>query len=588
MTIRPFYIAVLFCASLIIQPVFAQERKSKPNIILIMTDDQGYGDFGFTGNPYVKTPNLDKLAAKSVRLTNFHTSPVCAPTRSSLLTGRYAQRTGVHDTYNNGAIMATEEITIAEILNKNGYKTGIVGKWHLGDNYPFRPSDQGFQYSLVHGGGGMGQPGDFIENFTRPDSSYFNATLFENNRKVIRDGYCTDVFTDGALTFLKENKADPFFLYISYNAPHTPLQLPRRYEDMYKNLKFNSAFDKDPAKPWSKMTEADKESARKVYGMVTNIDDNVGRLLTELKNQGLDKNTIVVFLTDNGNQQLRYNTGFRGLKGSVYEGGTRVPLLISGAGIFPENKVVNGLVAHVDVTPTLLDAVHLPMSEQVQADGHSVLQLMLGKEQTADRIFNNSWNRGWPEPYRSAAIYQGDYKLLAVNASEEDLNSFELFNLKSDPFEQDNLVPKNPAKARELKTKLDSVFKSVSESPHLSVRRIEVGTPFENPVSLTRQDMNGIAVTDWAGDRALGSWTVRVKEEGFYDFRLISVKVIQAGTRALIRLGQIQRSRVVKENSKVTELNGIYLKAGDYDIESWFENTGNTSSPYYLDVFKSP
>lgn len=558
----------------------------KPNIILIMTDDQGYGDFGFTGNPYVKTPNIDKLAARSVRLTNFHNSPVCAPTRASLLTGRYAQRTGVHDTYNNGAIMATEEITIAEILGQDGYKTGIVGKWHLGDNYPFRPSEQGFQYSLVHGGGGIGQPGDLIENFTRPDSSYFNTVLSENNKHVFPKGYCTDIFTDAALDFLKENKSAPFFLYVSYNAPHDPLQLPKKYEDQYKDLKFDSDLDKNSGKSWLKMTEKDKGNARKVYGMATNIDDNVGRILDEINKQNLEENTIIIFLTDNGNQQLRFNTGFRGLKGSVYEGGTHVPFLISGKGLIPENKDLDGLSAHVDLLPTLLEASGISFPKTIKGDGNSLFKQILGKQKSDERIFYNTWNRGWPEPYRNAAIYQGNFKLVASEADGDDINTFGLFNIKIDPFEENNLVKSDKNLALKLKSKLDSTFKEISASPNLSPRRIEIGTIHENPAILTRQDLSGTAMRNWTGDNALGTWTVRVKEDGIYDFKAISVKAISKGTRALIRLGQIQRSKFVNDESKIVSFTNIFLKKGDYDVESWFETIAAVNGPYYLEVLK--
>lgn len=171
---------------------FQVENKSKPNVIIIMTDDQGIGDFGFTGNPYIKTPNLDKLASQSLNLTNFYVSPVCAPTRASLMTGCFNERTGVYDTYNGGAVMSETEITIAEILKNNGYETGIFGKWHLGDNYPYRPSDQGFEVSVVHRGGGMGQPGDVL-NYFAGDSSYFNPVLFKNDLPVQTKGYCSDI-----------------------------------------------------------------------------------------------------------------------------------------------------------------------------------------------------------------------------------------------------------------------------------------------------------------------------------------------------------------------------------------------------------
>lgn len=581
-------LAVVLISVLSLSQAYAQQSKSRPNIVLIMTDDQGYGDFGFTGNRYIKTPHIDALALKSTRLTDFHVSPVCAPTRASLLTGRYYQRTGVHDTYNNGAIMASEEVTLAEVLGQNGYETGIVGKWHLGDNYPFRPSEQGFRYSYIHGGGGVGQPGDLIENFTRPDSSYFNTVVLENNEKVYPKGYCTDIFTDAALEFLKKKRGKPFFLYVSYNAPHDPLQLPRKYEDIYKDLKFDSAEDQDESKPWSRMTTKDKENARKVYGMATNIDDNVGRILEQLKTGGLEESTIVIFMTDNGNQQLRFNTGFRGLKGSVYEGGTHVPFLISGGGIFPVNKTIDGFTAHIDILPTILEVARVPVPKTVRIDGKSLLPTILGRQKVDSRIFYNSWNRGWPEPYRNAALHQGRHKLVAVDASEDDIKTFALFDLKEDPYERNNLVLAKPDFARAMKLKMDSVFKELSASKHLSSRRIEVGTRFENPVVLTRQDLAGNAVRNWIGDNALGFWPVMVSEDGHYDFRLIQTRHAQKGTRATLRIGHIQRSVILGEETKSVDFKKIYLKMGEQNVEAWFEGAGNAGAPYYLEVLKRP
>jgi arylsulfatase len=571
-------------------PILGQKAaiggQTRPNILLIMTDDQGYGDFGFTGNPHVKTPNIDRLAARSTRLTNYHNSPVCAPTRASLLTGRYHQRTGVHDTYNGGAIMAAGEVTLAEMLSQSGYRTGIVGKWHLGDNYPFRPSDQGFQYSLIHGGGGVGQPGDFYENFVRTDSSYFNTTLYENDRKVQRQGYCTDVFTDQALAFLKEKKPAPFFLYVSYNAPHTPLQLPKKYEDMYKDLAFDTETDRQEGKAWAKMTDKDKADARKVYGMATNIDDNVGRILAELKSQGLEDNTIVIFLTDNGNQQLRFNAGFRGLKGTAWEGGTRVPFLISGAGLFEPNKEVNALLAHIDVVPTLLEAVRVPLPAHIKTDGRPALRTMQGKVAPAPRIFYNSWNRGWPEPYRNAAFYRNNYKLMAFNADDDDLNTFGLFDLDKDPFEQNNLVRTAPALARQLKKGLDSVFHDISNSPNLAPQRIIVGSPHEPLSILTRQDLSGTNMGAWLADKATGYWNITIAQDGYYNLRSIHTGTIPKGTRSLVRLGHVQRSALAKGDGNAVAINKVWLKKGDYVVESWFEGQSGVTGPYYLEISK--
>jgi arylsulfatase A-like enzyme len=562
------------------------KKASGPNIIIIMTDDQGYGDFGFTGNPYVKTPNIDLLAQKSLRLTNFHTSPVCAPTRASLLTGRYAQRTGIHDTYNNGSIMATSEVTLAEILKSNGYATAMFGKWHLGDNYPYRPSDQGFDFSLMHAGGGIGQPADMMENLERTDSSYFDPVLLENNRKVKKQGYCTDIFTDEAIKFVQNNQTKPFFLYLSYNAVHTPLQLPAKYEDMYREVDFNTDFDRQENEPWSRMTEKDKSDARKIYGMVSNVDDNVGRLLAEVKKQNLDQYTIIVFLTDNGNEQLRYNGGFRGLKGSVLEGGNRVPFLISGAGMPGQGKDIGAFTAHVDVLPTLLDVLKIRLPKEIRSDGYSFYPQLKGDAERKDRLFYNTWNRGWPEPYRNTALYHGNHKLVAINAEEGRPESFALYDFTKDPFEQNNLAVQLPRITDQLKTEMDSLYSDILSSPNLSPRRLVVGSVHENPVMLSRSDWSSVSLYNWRAENVTGYWTIRVSEDGKYSFRPIAMKPIEKDTRVVVRLGKIQRSITVAGGERWVEIKDIFLTKGNYNLEAWFETPSNVTGPFYLEVTK--
>src|SRR5438552_8436757 len=197
------------------------EKTRVANVVILLADDQGYGDLGCHGNPKIQTRHLDKLASQSVELKYFYVSPVCAPTRASLMTGRYNYRTGVVDTFLGRAQMFGDEVTLAEMLRAAGYRTGIFGKWHLGDNFPLRAMDQGFEESLVHRGGGIGQPSD-----PPGGSSYFDPLLQHNGRLTEEKGYCSDVFTDAALEFIEQQRGGPFFVYLAFNAPHTPLQVP--------------------------------------------------------------------------------------------------------------------------------------------------------------------------------------------------------------------------------------------------------------------------------------------------------------------------------------------------------------------------
>jgi arylsulfatase len=397
-------------------------------VILIITDDQGYGDFGFTGNPHVKTPTLDKFASESIRFTNFYVSPVCAPTRSSLMTGRYSLRTGIRDTYNGGAIMAANEITIAEMLKQASYSTGIFGKWHLGDNYPSRPIDQGFDESVVHLAGGMGQVGDFTTYFKK-ERSYFDPLLWKNGKQQSYKGYCSDIFTEEAIRFIEKNKEGPFFCYLSFNAPHTPLQIPDEYYQIYKSIDPSSGFH-DDGKPFPEMTEKDKEDARKVYAMVTNIDLNIARVLDTLKKLEIDENTIVIFMTDNGPQQRRYVAGLRGLKSSVYRGGINVPFLVKYPALDIGNVDLDITSAHIDVLPTLAELCNVYVPNDRIIDGKSLVPLINDKpDEWKDRSLFFNWTRKYPELYNNMALQKGEYKLVAHADFNADINEFELYNL---------------------------------------------------------------------------------------------------------------------------------------------------------------
>ena len=266
---------ILVFALVVVPSVYADDTK-QPNVVVVITDDQGYGDLAFTGNPAIKTPTLDKLATQATLLNNFHVDPTCAPTRSALMTGRYSDRVGVWHTVQGRNMLRKREVTMADVFKSNGYATGMFGKWHLGDCYPYRPEDRGFQHCIYHKAGGVGQAPDYWGN------DYFDDTYVVNGKYQQFKGFCTDIWFDEGMKFIKDSKAKdkPFFAYIATNAPHSPYYSPEKYSKPY-------AGNPDVSIP-------------EFYGMITNIDDNMAKLMKMLDDEGLADNTILVFMTDNG------------------------------------------------------------------------------------------------------------------------------------------------------------------------------------------------------------------------------------------------------------------------------------------------
>lgn len=560
-------------------------KEDRPNIVLIMTDDQGHGDLGFHGNPDIKTPILDAFAKASTRFTNFYVSPVCAPTRASLMTGRYSLRTGVFDTYNGGAMMATSEKTIAEILKENGYKTAMSGKWHLGDCYPMRPMEQGFDYALYHKSGGMAQVGD-PDTWFQKDSAYFNPILMENGEKVKKDGYCSDIFTDATLGFMEENKDSSFFCYLSFNAPHTPLQLPERYEAMYADLEIDSSGYSGFERPFPKMSKRDVEAARKIYGMVSNIDDNVGRVLKKLEELKLRENTLVIFMTDNGPQQWRYTSGFRATKGSVYEGGIHVPLLIQYPPKLSPDVEIKTPAAHYDLLPTLLDFCGIVIPKNL--DGKSLRPLIEGQPADwANRPLFFHWQRGFPEPYRNVAVRKGDFKLVGQTGHLAKASDLELYNLSKDPGELHNLTNENPEKSAELKKDFDEWYRDVMGSPNLGSVRIHIGSNAENPVLLSRNDAKG-SFGIWAQKEIYGYWDVHIEQDAFYSINCFFEHPLTADGRMNVRIGKVQRSVQCKAGAREILIEQIPLEKGDVSVEAGFRNadTWRVEFPFYLEIEK--
>ena len=561
------------------------QNKSHPNVIIIMTDDQGYGDLGITGNPHVQTPVIDAFGSNSIRFTNFYVSPVCAPTRSSLMTGRYSLRTGIRDTYNGGAIMASNEVTIAEMLKQADYQTGIFGKWHLGDNYPSRPSDQGFDESLIHLSGGMGQVGDFTTYF-QGDRSYFDPVLWHNNEREAFQGYCSDIFTEKAIDFIAKNKEGPFFCYLSFNAPHTPLQVPDSYYQRYKDIDPSSGYENDQ-RPFSKMSEKDKEDARKVYAMVSNIDDNLGKLFEKLEELDVAKNTIIIFMTDNGPQQTRYVAGMRGRKGSVYQGGVRVPFFIRYPAAFKGNKEINTTAAHFDILPTLSELCNVELPHDKIIDGRSLVPLLKSKNAIWEsRSLFFYWTRRYPELYNNIAFQKDSYKLVGMTDYDGKIENFELFNLDKDPFEQDNLVVEDRNIAIQLKEEFDYTYKELIASENLlNPQRIIIGSAFENPTILNRNDADGERGI-WNQEEIFGKWNVSIVE-GLYNIRFKFIKPIKKGGRMLLETkGIINQKKNLLGDTDMLEMKNVFLPNMNCDLIPFYFIEGKRIFPFWVELDK--
>lgn len=517
-----------------------------PNVVLIMTDDQGYGDLGFHGNDKIKTPNLDGLARESVQFTQFYVSPVCSPTRACLMTGRYNYRTGVVDTYLGRSMMYPDEVTIAEILGTAGYRTGIFGKWHLGDNYPLRSMDQGFQESLVHNGGGIGQPSD------PPDTGYFDPILQHNGKEERHNGYCTDIFTNAAIRFIEDNRDHPFFVYLSTNAPHTPLHIHDSYVAPYKAMGLD-------------------DKTAKVYGMVTNIDENVGRLLDKLESLKLDERTLLIFMTDNGPQQQRYTAGLRGRKGSVYEGGIRVPCFMHWPGTLETGRQIHRIAAHIDILPTLLEVCGLAKPLDVSLDGVSLLPMLSGIK--TDRTLYFQWHRGdEPEMYRNCAARSQRYKLV---------NGKELYDMVADPGEQENIAADHPHVVARMRKGYEDWFRDVSATRGYTPPRIHLGTPFENPVILTRQDWRGPRAS-WK-PKGLGYWEVEVIQAGEYEVNLRFDRIETQG-EARLKLGGVDLSEQLEKGTSEFTFDPVRLEAGKARLEAWVTLNGESVGVRYVEA----
>jgi arylsulfatase A-like enzyme len=561
----------------------------RPNVLLVLTDDQGFGDLGAHGNPVIHTPNLDKFTKQSAWLKNFTVCPVCSPTRSSLLTGLYNFRTGVVDTYLGRSLMRPDVPTLAEQLAAAGYRTGLFGKWHLGDNYPLRPEDRGFQQTLWHRGGGLAQPSD--PPGQNPKTAYFDPILTRNGREGKTKGYCTDIFTDAAIQFLTAEPGKPFFAYVAYNAPHAPYQVPDEFAAHYRQLDLTAAGFPKVGRPWAAKT-LDTGAIARAYGMIENLDGNFARLLKALDDAKLADSTVVIFLTDNGPGGVRFNAGLRDRKGTVYEGGIRVPCYARWPGHIKPGHVVDVPTAHIDWAPTLL-AMCGVAAKGAAADGRDLSRLLTGGPGNwPGRTLFVQWHRGdAPEKYRAFAARGPRYKLVqaaGVQPGKEWSPKFELFDIEADPFETKDLAAEKPDVVADLKKQYEDWFADVTKKG-FDPPRIVLGSEKENPVRLSRQDWRG-PKAGWAAESE-GHWEVAVERAGRYEITSLSRAEFKS-TQVNVSYGlrgvnggavAVAQRDPGAEVWRVTQT--VELQKGDARLSAWVEpDAGKRRGVDYVEV----
>jgi arylsulfatase A-like enzyme len=542
----------------------------------MMTDDQGYGDIASHGNPVIQTPRMDELAAQSIRLTDFHVDPTCSPTRSALLTGRYSTRTGVWHTIMGRSLMKTEEVTLAEVFRDGGYRTGMVGKWHLGDNYPNRPQDQGFEEAFYHGSGGVGQGADYWDN------DYFDDTYYRNGVPEKAAGYVTDVWFENALAFIERHKDDPFFLYLATNAPHGPYYVEEKYAAPYRE-------------------KGVPDTMARFYGMITNLDENLGRLLTRLDGWDLTENTILIFMTDNGSAEgwdnwrkepgswAGFNSRMRDGKGSEYDGGHRVPFFIRWPkGGLTGGRDVHELTAHIDVLPTLLELCNLEPPRDVSLDGVSLAPLLRGQGKTpGDRVlFVHSQRVPYPIKWRKSSVMTKQWRLI---------NGEELYDVLSDPGQKLDIAAEHPQVVERLRTFYEDWWTSLSPVFDDYVRII-VGSNAENPSHLNPHDwhVSEYSQSVWnhrqvrEGQPGNGFWAVEVQQPGEYEFELrrwpAHVDSPIEATRARLQIGDLELEKELSPNETKATFRAR-LEPGPTQIQTWLTSSdGKTQGAYFVYV----
>lgn len=575
----------------------------RPNVVFVLTDDQGYGDLACHGNPIIQTPNMDRLYTQSVRLTDFHVDSVCAPTRAALMTGRYPYRSGVWQTIRGRSFLRKDEVTMADIFAAGGYRTAIFGKWHLGGNYPFQPQHRGFHEVLIYGkgNGGIGTTSDYLGN-TR-----FDLILTHNGKPVKFKGFDTDVLFDRAMEFIEANKDRPFFVYLPTHAAHVPLTVPEKYSKLYQNQKAYRDRVKG-ARPRSKF-----------YGMITNIDENLGRLMQRLKELGLEENTILIFMTDNGTATGvtrvlldekefptdGFNAGMRGMKASPYDGGHRVPCFIRWpAGGLKDGVDIDRLTAHIDLLPTLIELCGLKKPEGVKFDGVSLSPLLMGQ------VMGQTDN--WPHRTlftpRAGDELPTKWGTAVLTDRWRLVRGKELYDIEVDPGQKSDVADEHPEVVRRLRNAHERWWSDVSQRFD-EYCEIIIGSEKERLTDLRCDDWHDcigpLPGGQWwifPGVASNGFWALDVARDGTYQFALrrwpaevdkpITAAIPRgkaiSASKARLKIADVDLTRPIPKDASAVTFQ-VQLKVGKTRLQTWFtDDKGTFRGAYYVYVKRLP
>lgn len=570
-------------------PLFGQAPKppARPNVILVLTDDQGYGELSCHGNPLLKTPSLDRLHRESIRFTDFHVAPMCTPTRGQLMTGVDCLRNRAMNVSSGRTLLRRDLPTMADLFAGAGYATGIFGKWHLGDNYPYRPQDRGFQETLWFPSSHIGSAPDFWGN------DYFDDTYLNNGQRRPYSGYTTDVFFAEAIRWMgaKVRAGQPFFCYLPTAAPHAPHFVPESYRQKMAAIVAQANLTTLPPPL--------REQLTRYLAMIVNLDDNMARLDAFLRETGQLENTIVVFLTDNGSTfgPRYYNAGMRGGKIELYEGGHRVPLFLRwpAGGLRPGGDVA-GLTAAQDLLPTLLELTGVNTPAGVKFDGVSLAPVLRGTSgPPADRTLVVQFSRMTsPEPKRGdACVLWRRWRLV---------QDTELYDLATDPAQQRNVIAEHPDVAAQLRAHYAAWWDGLAPGLNQS-QYVIIGHAAEPESQLSPCEWHDVFLDQGAqvkkGFDLNGVWHLEVARAGDYTFELRrwpreldlpitaaveGAKAIRA-TTARIRIGEVEREQAISTGAKAVTFT-ISLQAGRTQMQTWLADpkVGETRGAYYVYV----